>query len=39
LYPEKEKEQVNDFVVSELIQFCQNNHYICDRIGLGASQS
>ena len=39
LYPENEKEQVNDFVVSELIQFCQNNHYICDRIGLGASQS
>jgi diphosphomevalonate decarboxylase len=39
LYPENDKEQVNDFVVSELIQFCQNNHYICDRIGLGASQS
>ena len=38
LYPENEKEQVNGFVVSELIQFCQNNHYICDRIGLGAKQ-
>ncbi len=36
LYPENEKDQVNDFVVSELIQYCQNNHYICDRVGKGA---
>lgn len=38
LYPENEKEQVNSFVVKELIQYCQNNHYICDRIGFGAKQ-
>ena len=38
LYPEKEKKAVNDFVINELIQFCQNNHYICDRVGLGAKQ-
>lgn len=38
LYPENEKEAVNSFVVSELIQYCQNNHYICDRIGFGAKQ-
>jgi len=37
LYPENEKEQVNDFVVKQLMQYCQNNHYICDRIGFGAS--
>ena len=38
LFPEKEKEKVNDFIISELIQFCQNNHYICDRVGFGARQ-
>ena len=36
LFPENEKEQVNNFITSELIQFCQENHYICDRIGTGA---
>ncbi|PHR71610.1 MAG: diphosphomevalonate decarboxylase [Lutibacter sp.] len=36
LYPENEKEEVSEFVINELIQFCQNNHYICDRVGLGA---
>ncbi|AOW20448.1 diphosphomevalonate decarboxylase [Urechidicola croceus] len=36
LYPENEREVVNKFVVKELIQYCQNNHYICDRIGKGA---
>lgn len=38
LYPESEKELVNSFVTKELIQYCQNNHYICDRIGFGAKQ-
>ncbi|MDY7396844.1 diphosphomevalonate decarboxylase [Aureibaculum sp. 2210JD6-5] len=38
LFPEKEKEIVNQFIVSELLQFCQNNHYICDRVGSGAKQ-
>lgn len=38
LYPENEKVAINSFVVSELIQYCQNNHYICDRIGFGAKQ-
>lgn len=38
LFPEDEKEIVNKFIVSELIQFCQENHYICDRIGVGAKQ-
>ena len=36
LFPENEKEKVNNFITSELIQFCQENHYICDRIGIGA---
>jgi len=38
LFPEKEKELVNGFIINELLQFCQNNHYICDRVGLGAKQ-
>lgn len=38
LFPENEKEKVNNFIISELIQFCQENHYICDRIGFGAKQ-
>jgi len=38
LFPENEKESVNNFILNELIQFCQENHYICDRIGKGAEQ-
>ncbi len=36
LFPEIEKEEVNNFITSELIQYCQENHYICDRVGIGA---
>ena len=36
LYPENEKEQVLDFINSQLVGYCQNGHYICDSIGLGA---
>ena len=38
LFPETEKESVNNFITSELIQYCQENHYICDRVGLGAKR-
>ena len=38
LFPEKEKEICNQFIINELIQFCQKNQYICDRVGLGAKQ-
>ncbi|MET2986360.1 diphosphomevalonate/mevalonate 3,5-bisphosphate decarboxylase family protein [Aureibaculum conchae] len=38
LFPEKEKETANKFIVSELLPFCQNNHYISDSVGLGATQ-
>ena len=38
LFPEAEKESVNNFIINELIQFCQENHYICDRIGHGAKR-
>ena len=33
LYPEKDKIKINDFITKQLIQYCQNNQYICDRIG------
>ncbi len=38
LYPENEKSKIHQFITSELLQFCQNNHYICDRVGNGAKQ-
>jgi len=36
LYPENEKDEVFQFITDELIAFCQNQQYICDRIGFGA---
>jgi diphosphomevalonate decarboxylase len=38
LFPEREKEIVNNFITSKLLQYCYKNHYICDRIGNGAKQ-
>lgn len=35
LFPEKDKIKINEFITKELIQYCQNNSYICDRIGFG----
>ena len=38
LYPDYEKENVLEFIKNELVNYCQNGHYICDQIGLGANQ-
>ena len=38
LYPEKEKEAINNFIISELINYCQNKNYINDSVGFGAKQ-
>ena len=38
LYPEKECEKVLEFIKSELVAYCENRHYICDKIGFGAKQ-
>lgn len=38
LFPNAEKEIINNFIINELIQYCQQNHYICDSIGQGATQ-
>ncbi len=36
LYPDSEKNEVLSFITSELVAYCQNGQYICDKIGLGA---
>lgn len=38
LFPESEKETINTFIANELIDFCENNQYICDNVGFGARQ-
>ncbi|MEL0455065.1 diphosphomevalonate decarboxylase [Flavobacteriaceae bacterium SZ-1-7] len=38
LYPEIEKETVLKFINNELVAYCENGHYICDVIGLGANE-
>jgi diphosphomevalonate decarboxylase len=36
LFPKEEKKEIDTFISSELISFCQNNKYICDSLGEGA---
>ncbi len=38
LYPENVTHEVLTFIRENLIQYCQNEQYICDRIGIGAIQ-
>lgn len=38
LYPENETESVLKFIKNELVAYCQNAHYICDKIGFGVKQ-
>ena len=38
LYPENEAERIMEFINNELVAFCQNDHYLCDKIGFGAKQ-
>lgn len=38
LYPKNETKIVLEFIKNELVNYCQNGHYICDQIGLGANQ-
>ena len=38
LYPENEKDVVFQFIKDELIAYCENQQYICDRIGFGAKK-
>jgi diphosphomevalonate decarboxylase len=36
LYPENVADKVLHFIKEELLGYCQNNQYICDKIGTGA---
>ena len=36
LFPAKDEELINRFIANELIAFCENNQYICDKAGTGA---
>lgn len=38
LYPIQDKEVVLQFIHDELAVYCQNNHYICDQVGMGSIQ-
>ncbi len=38
LYPESVKEKAIQFIQDELVAHCENGHYICDRIGVGAKK-
>jgi len=36
LYPENVSAQVLQFITSELLGYCQNSQYLCDKVGAGA---
>jgi diphosphomevalonate decarboxylase len=38
LYPENEKQEVYQFIKDELVAYCENGQYLCDRIGNGAKK-
>ena len=38
LYPESEREAVQDFIKKELVQFCKNGEFIEDQLGFGAQR-
>ena len=38
LYPDAEKEKVDRFIKDELVVYCENGQYICDRVGYGAKK-
>jgi len=38
LYPKHESSEILEFIKNELVAYCQQGHYICDEIGLGANQ-
>ncbi len=36
LYPEKDAKKIFEFIKNELVAYCENEQYLCDRIGSGA---
>ena len=39
LYPENEKDSVNNFIENELANYCQNKQFIYDSVGFGAKKN
>ena len=39
LFPDTESEKIYEFIKNELVAYCENGHYICDRVGDGALQN
>lgn len=35
LYPQRDREQVHDFIKSELVKYCENGQWLEDQVGLG----
>lgn len=38
LYPEKDKGIIFEFIKNELVAYCENEQYLCDRVGKGAKR-
>ncbi|WP_224485192.1 diphosphomevalonate/mevalonate 3,5-bisphosphate decarboxylase family protein [Robertkochia aurantiaca] len=38
LYPADNKDEILKFIEAELVAYCENRQYICDRIGFGAKK-
>ena len=38
LYPHKDAIAAFDFILSDLVAFCENQQYICDQLGMGAQR-
>jgi diphosphomevalonate decarboxylase len=38
LYPQQDAEKVQDFMQAELLQYCQQGHWIDDQVGEGPSK-
>lgn len=38
LYPEKEKEEIMEFIQAEMLEHCQNEQFIADAMGAGAQK-
>lgn len=38
LFPKAEESKVYEFIKTELVAYCQNGHYICDSVGIGAKR-
>lgn len=38
LYPQKDQQEILEFIKNELVVYCQKEQYLCDSVGMGASR-